>query len=469
MTSAPSTDPVTLLVLGAGGDLTSRLLLPGLGSLLAIEPQRRVTVVGADREELSEADWQDKVRTALATITDPAMPAEALEAVVTGSAYHQVDLLEPDQLDGLLASIDGPPVIYFALPPQITSKVCALLEQRDLPEGTRLALEKPFGHDLDSAIALNAQLLKVVPEDHIFRVDHFLGVNTVLNLLGIRFANRLLQPLWSAEHIERVDISYDETLALEGRAGYYDKAGALVDMIQSHLLQVLALFALEAPAALTATEVHPLKAQVLRATHLWNDDPVTASHRGRYTAGTLDGRQIPDYLAEEGVDPALDTETLAEVVLEVRNARWRGVPFVLRSGKALGTAAKQVVVTFRAPSFVPTGLADTPTPDRLILELKPGAVTLDLSINAEGDPFALEQKELRAELGKARMTPYGEVLAGIFDGDPLLSIGGDVAEDCWRIVAPVLDAWRAKQVPMDDYAAGSAGPEGWDHISAPTA
>ncbi len=460
----------TLLILGASGDLTSRLLLPGLGSLIAAEPERQVNVVGADRAELSAADWQAKVRTALesaaGSTASPDIDPAAIDAVVSGTAYHQVDLLEPEQLDTLLAAVQGPLVIYFALPPQITVKVCGLLAERDLPEGTRLALEKPFGHDQESAVALNAELHTVVPEGQVFRVDHFLGVNTVLNLLGIRFANRLLQPLWSNEHIERVDIRYDETLALEGRAGYYDKAGALVDMIQSHLLQVLALFALEAPAALSATEIHPLKAQVLRSTHLWGgpEAAATASRRARYTAGALDDRQIPDYVSEEGVDPTLGTETLAEVVLEVRNQRWLGVPFVLRSGKALGAAAKEVVVTFKGPAFVPVGLTDTPEPDRLILELKPGAVTVDLSMNAEGDPFTLEQKELRAELGKSRMTPYGEVLAGILDGDPLLAIDGEVAEECWRIVSPALQAWREDAVPLQDYPAGSDGPDGWGVI-----
>lgn len=455
MTESPVT---TLLILGASGDLTSRLLLPGLGSLLAVEPQRRVRVVGADRAELSEQDWHDKIRTAM---QGEDVPEDRVADLLSTADYVQADLLEPDQVGSLMAGHAGPLVLYFALPPQVSVKLCALLEDITLPEGTRLALEKPFGHDLDTARALNAQLLRVVPEEQIHRVDHFLGVNTVLNLIGIRFANRLLQPLWSGDHIESVDITYDETLALEGRAGYYDKAGALVDMLQSHLLQILALFAMEAPSALTSVEVQALKAQVLRATHVWQDDPTTASRRARYTAGQVDGHDVPDYAAEQGVDPAKETETLAQVQLEVQNARWAGVPFRLRSGKALGDLSKRIVVTFKAPAHVPTGLRDVPDPDRLILDLKPGAVRLELSMNAEGDPFHLEQKELRAELGKARMLPYGEVLAGIFDGDALLSIRGDVAQECWRIMTPVLAAWREGSVALDTYPAGSAGPASW--------
>ena len=452
---------ITLLILGASGDLTSRLLLPGLGTLLSVEPERRVRVVGADRAELTQQAWHDKMRTAMAGAD---VPDERTEALLTTAHYQQADLLEPEQLSLLMAEVQGPLVIYFALPPQITVQVCALLETMELPEQTRLALEKPFGHDSESARQLNAELLRVVPEDRIHRVDHFLGVNTVLNLVGVRFANRILLPVWSAEHIERVDIVYDEDLALEGRAGYYDHAGALKDMIQSHLLQILALFAMEEPASLESVEVQALKAQALRATRLWGEDPVTASRRARYTAGRVGDREIPDYVAEEGVDPARATETLAQLVVEVRNSRWAGVPFVLRSGKALGDQEKRVVVTFRQPAHVPTGLKDTADPDRLILELKPGAVTLELSVNAEGDPFALEQKALRATLGKPRMLPYGEVLAGIFDGDPLLSLRGDVAEESWRIVEPALAAWSRGDVPLQDYPAGSMGPAGWGAV-----
>ncbi len=452
-------DVTTLLIFGASGDLTSRLLLPGLGSLLAVEPERRVRVVGADRAELSTQDWHNKISSAMQA---EECPQDRICDLLSTANYVQADLLEPDQLRSLIEAQEGPLVLYFALPPQVSVKLCALLEDIHLPEGTRLALEKPFGHDLESARALNRQLLRVVPEEHIHRVDHFLGVNTVLNLIGIRFANRLLQPLWSGDHIESVDITYDETLALEGRAGYYDKAGALVDMLQSHLLQILALFAMEAPSALTSVEVQSLKAQILRATHVWQDDPVTASHRARYTAGDVGDHEVPDYASEEGVDPEQQTETLAQVRLAVQNARWAGVPFRLRSGKALGETAKRIVVNFKAPAHVPTGLRDVPDPDRLILDLKPGAVRLELSMNAEGDPFHLEQKGLTAELGKARMLPYGEVLAGIFDGDALLSIRGDVAEECWRIMTPVLASWRGGSVALGTYPAGSAGPSGWD-------
>lgn len=457
--AAMSDQPQTLLILGASGDLTSRLLLPGLGTLLAVEPERPLRVLGADLAELDDQEWRDRLRKALA---GEEVVQQTADRIVEGTGYVQADLLDEEGLGKVMAEAgDGPLVIYFALPPQITVQVCRLLEQFSLPEPTRLALEKPFGNDAESAVELNRQLTRLVREEQIHRIDHFLGLNTVLNIVGVRFANRLLAPVWSAEHIERVDITYDETLGLEGRAGYYDTAGALVDMIQSHLLQVLSLFAMEAPAMMTPEEVRSLKAQVLRSTRLWQDSPVAASRRGRYTAGEVEGRSLPDYVAEEGVDPAHETETFAEVVVEVCNGRWKGVPFVLRSGKALERVAKQVEVTFRPPAHVPTGMTGHGLRDRLVLELKPGAMTVQLAVNAEGDPLDLEPKELHAELGKSRMQPYGEVIAGILDGNPLLAIRGDVAEECWRIVTPVLEAWRSGEVPLEEYPAGSSGPERW--------
>ena len=251
----------------------------------------------------------------------------------------------------------------------------------------------------------------MVPEEDIFRIDHFLGVATVFNLVGLRFANRMLAPIWSAEHIERVEIVYDEDLALEGRAGYYDGAGALKDMLQSHLLQVLALFAMESIAALDARELQDQKAQVLRATKVWGGSPKRrragrATPRGRSAAG-----QVPDYAKEEGVDPKRSTETLAQVTLEVANTRWAGVPFVLRSGKAMGVPRKQIVAHFRDVPHLPTGFVGGSDGDLLTIDLKPGAVSLTLTMNAEGDPVDLEQKTLPPRLAAPRMQPYGEVLA----------------------------------------------------------
>lgn len=454
----PAETPVTLLILGAGGDLTHRLLLPGVGSLLKVEPTRKVRIIGADRANFTAAQWKSRVEDSFATVPVPARPKRS---VLAKTAYRKTDVLDVDDLKALISECgDGPLVIYFALPPAITMGVCKLLEQIELPAGTRLALEKPFGSDEKTAHAFNEQLHHVVQEEQIFRVDHFLGTSTVLNLIGLRFANRILQPVWSADHIERVEIIYDEDLALEGRAGYYDGAGALKDMLQSHLLQVLGVFAMESIADLSAREVQDQKAQVLRSTHLWGT-PKKASKRARYTAGSIGRRKIPAYTREKGVDPSRNTETLAQVDVEVRNNRWAGVPFTLRSGKALGTPRKQIVAYFRPVPHVPNGFDGTAAADKLIIDLKPGAVSLVLTMNAEGSPTDLEQKELRADLAPGWMLPYGEVLREILDGDNMLSVRGDAAESCWRIMDPVLKAWRSGRVPMEEYPAGSEGPEGW--------
>ena len=240
-----------------------------------------------------------------------------------------------------------------------------------------------------------------MPEEQTFRVDHFLARSTVLNLLGVRFANRIFEPIWNNEHVESVDIVFDEPLTLEGRAGYYDKAGALVDMIQSHLLQVMALVAMNPIGEVSALDLREAKAAVLRATRVWGGDAASSSRRADYTAGTIDGREVPDYVKEPGVDPARHTETLAEVTLEIDSWRWAGVPFRLRSGKSVGVARKEVVVTFKPVPHLPTGLTGACEPDRLRLVMGPDAIALDVNVNGEDDPMTIDRVSLLAQLAPA--------------------------------------------------------------------
>ncbi len=330
-----------------------------------------------------------------------------------------------------------------------------------LPEGTRLVLEKPFGTDAASAAALNDLLARLVPEDQVYRVDHYLGMSTVLNIVGLRFANRMLESVLNAEHVQSIDIIFDESLALEGRAGYYDRAGALIDMIQSHSLQVLALLAMEAPSTLQARDFRDAKAAVLRATSVWADDPATWSRRARYTAGQIDGRALPSYVDEEGVDPDRNTETFAEMILAVNTWRWAGVPFRVRAGKALRRLRKEAVITFKQPPWVPVGLRGYDRPDRLRIGFDPDWLCLDLNINGPGDPSVIDPVTLEADFALGDLPPYGEVLRGVFKGDPTLSVRGDTAVECWRIVEPVLAAWRDGRVPLEEYPAGSTGPGEW--------
>jgi glucose-6-phosphate 1-dehydrogenase len=295
----------------------------------------------------------------------------------------------------------------------------------------------------------------------VFRVDHYLGMSTVLNIVGLRFANRMLESVLNADHVRSVDIVFDETLALEGRAGYYDGAGALVDMIQSHSLQVLGLLAMEAPSTLEARDFRDRTAAVLRATRVWDDDPVRWSRRARYTAGEIDGRRLPSYVDEEGVDPDRRTETFAELVLAVNTWRWAGVPFRARAGKALRALRKEAVVTFKQPPWVPTGLTGYDQPDRLRIGFDPDRLLVDVNINGPGDPSVVDSVSLQADLASGDLPAYGQVLKAVFEGNPTLSVRGDTAVECWRIVEPALTAWRDDQVPLQEYPAGSTGPEEW--------
>jgi len=218
---------------------------------------------------------------------------------------------------------------------------------------------------------------------------------------------------------------------------------------------------MEPIATVNEVDLRTAKAQVLRACRPWDDDPVGSGRQARYTHGSIEGRDVPDYTAEPGVDPARNTETLAELVVQIDNWRWSGVPFRLRSGKALRERRKEVLVTFKPVPHLPTGLEGKPIPDQLRLTMGPDRMALEMNVNGPNDPLVLDRVSLFTDLNPGRLPAYGEVLAGVLDGDPLLSVRGDSAEECWRIVDPVLQAWRDGKVPMDEYAAGSDGPTNW--------
>lgn len=448
----------TLVIFGASGDLTKRLLLPGLGQLLDSGRGSDLQLLGVGRNAMTDAAWRKRVA---ASFASGDAKGKRSQDVAATSRYLQADVTRPDDVRRILEACHGTPALFFALPPRVTIAVCAALSDVELPEGTVFGLEKPFGTDLESAEALNRQLLKLVPEQDIHRIDHFLGKSTVLNLLGLRFANRVFEQIWNADNVERVEIVFDEQLALEGRAGYYDKAGALVDMIQSHLLLVLAMVTMEPPSSIDADDLRGSIAQALRAMTVWDDDAATASRRARYTAGKVGDRTIPSYAKEEGVDPLLETETLVEVTLAVQNWRWAGVPFVLRSGKALAHKRQEIIVTFKDVPHLPTGLSGHPAPAQLRISFAPDGLSLDLNINGEGNPFTLDRITVDTEFAAGELAPYGEVLAGILSADPTLSVRDDSVEQCWRIITPILAAWKAGSVPLDSYPAGSAGPKKW--------
>ena len=448
----------TLVILGAGGDLTKRLLLPGVGQVLQERDRAPFQLIGVGQDAMTDDQWRSRVAESFAA---GGASGERVDVVSSKAVYLQADVTEEQALRRVIEACSGVPALYFALPPTVTVAACSALEKVQLPAGTVLALEKPFGTDLASAQWLNQQLQRLVPEGRVHRVDHFLGKATVLNLLGLRFANRLFEQAWNRDNVERIEIVFDEQLALEGRAWYYDKAGALVDMVQSHLLLVMALVAMEPPSSIDPDDLRGAMVQVLRAASV--RDPETASRRARYSSGQVGERRMPAYVDEPDVHAENETETLAEVTVSIDNWRWAGVPIVLRSGKALADMRKQIVVRLRDVPHLPRGLRGREGPVELRILLSPDEIELDVMLNGEGDPFALDRVTLDAALGAGSLGPYGEVLDGILSSDPTLSVRADVVEECWRIITPVLQAWAAGSVPLDEYPAGSSGPAGWHH------
>ena len=448
-----------LFILGATGDLAGRYLFPALADLKHQEvPQLKdTTTVGIGQE-----DWDvETFRRHVAEKLDEhggGLPDEARRSLVADLGYHQADVTNPDSLSSAIDASSGPVILYLALPPALLGDVFRGLAKLDLAEGSRVIVEKPFGVDLPSAQALNKLIQPIFPEETVFRIDHFLGKQTVQNILGLRFANRIFENLWNRDNIERVEIIWEESVALEGRAGYYDRAGALRDMVQNHLLQLLCLVAMEPPLAFNQRDFRDRKVDVLRAVHKYDPDQA-AKHtvRARYTEGQVEGRDIPSYVDEEGVDPDRETETFVQATLFIDNWRWSGVPFVLRSGKAMAEKRDEIVIRFRPVPYLPFQKGE-PTANVLRLTLDPDQVELAISINGPGDPFDLEHADLIATMAPQESSPYARLILDILEGDPILTIRGDEAEESWRIVEPILDAWKAGKSPMLEYPAGSHGP-----------
>jgi glucose-6-phosphate 1-dehydrogenase len=446
-----------LVILGGNSDVVGRLVVPGLVELQAAGGlPDGFEVVGVARRDWDDDAFRDHLREELADHA-PDADGEALEALLAVTRFHQADTTEADELAGAIDR-DRPVAVYLALPPSVFAATIDALDAIGLADGSRIVVEKPFGEDLDDARRLNERLHASFAEDAIHRMDHFLGMQMVQNVAALRFANRLFEPVWNCEHVERIDIVWDETLTLEGRAGFYDATGALKDMLQNHLLQVLALVAMEPPAALDAQELRSRKVQLLREVRRPTvDEAAEHSLRARYTAGRIGDQEVPSYVDEEGVEPERATETLAEVELAIDSWRWKGVPFRLRAGKALGADRREVVVRFREVPHLPfPGV--TAEPNELRIELEPERLHLRLNVRGSGDELDLQPVELAQDLATAEVAAYGRVLRDVLEADPTLSIRHDEAELSWEIVSPFLAAWRDGLVELQDYPAGSDGP-----------
>jgi glucose-6-phosphate 1-dehydrogenase len=460
----------SLLLFGATGDLAGRLLMPALASLHAASKLPS----GFRLTATSRNEWDDdRFREHMAQRLErhaPHIPSTSREALIAATSHQPSDVGDPESLADVVRVAAGPAhssiAAYLALPQGLFAPVAGTLGEIGLPPGSRLAVEKPFGEDLEGAIELNRVLEEMAGdagEEAIYRVDHVLGMATVHNLLGLRFANTALAPVWNSDSIEQIDILWEETLALEGRATFYDRAGALKDVLQNHMIQVLCYAAMEPPASLRASDIQDRKVELLNAVRpISRDELTTRSRRARYTAGTLsvnedsDGRAVPNYINEEGVDPARETETFAEIVFAVDNDRWRDTRFVLRTGKALAERHKEVVVHFRPAA---SDLFQGATPNVLRIGIDgPFETTLRLNTAIDDSPAETSPITLASPPAMDELPPYANVLFDVLSGGSGRSVRGDEAEASWRVVMPVLEGWAAGFVPMDDYPAGSDGP-----------
>jgi glucose-6-phosphate 1-dehydrogenase len=445
-----------LVLLGASGDLTSRLLLPAVAQLAeaGLLPPG-FTIMGASNADWSTEDFRQHISTELEKHAP--VSAAARDAVVKRLGFQSCDVTRPDDLGALIGEDHPSTLVYLALPPVLFQPVLQTLAATRLTTADAVAIEKPFGTDLASAQELNELIRIHLPQPTIFRIDHFLSNELVRRVLTLRFLNRVFEPVWNAEHVERVDISWLESLTLEGRAGYYDGAGAMKDMVQNHLMEAMALVLMEQPARIDAHSFRDVRVEALRAVATPTSPRMrTDTIRARYTEGTIGTRHVPSYVHEPGVDPGRNTETYASLTLDVHDPRWDGVPFTLRSGKALAADSAEIAVHFRAiPGYV-TEQVPGVEPNVLTIGLTEPYVRLSTTLN--GPERTAETRELEARSTEPRFTAYAHLILEMLHNDPMLFIRGDEAEESWRVIDPVMKAWAAGDVPMQEYPAGRTPP-----------
>ena len=481
-------DPCALVIFGATGDLTKRKLLPSLYNLSAngLLP-RDFALVGVVRKPMDDEGFRALMSEEISQFAtrpiDPALWAEFRPRLHCVSG----DLDGPDlfrRLGERLRELErehhtgGNVLFYLATPPDAFSPIVKRLGEAGLSadEGgrwRRMVIEKPFGRDLESARALNADLVTVLRERQIFRIDHYLGKETVQNILVFRFANGIFEPVWNRRYIDHVQITVAEELGVEGRGAYYEKAGVLRDIIQNHIFQLLTLVAMEPPSSLGAEAVRNEKVKVLDAIRPMPPEEVIASTvRGQYGEGVVGGRRVPAYREEPGVSPHSQTETYAALRLHVDNWRWAGVPFYVRSGKRLAGRETLVSIAFKRPPlmlFHDTGV-EAIDRHRLEMRIQPDeGMAFRIKAKIPGQAIRLADVDLRfsyQDFGPlVPTTGYERLIYDVMVGDPTLFHRWDTVESAWRIATPVLDLWAslpAREFP--NYAAGSWGPAAADEL-----
>ena len=446
-----------MVLFGASGDLTSRLLMPAVAQLAeaGLLPPG-FTILGSANTDWSTGDFRQHIAAGLGKHASGVAPA-ARDAVVRMLSFAPADVTQPAEVSQLIGTDHSDTLVYLALPPGLLPSVLPALAAAHLRASDAVAIEKPFGTGLASAQHLNQILRIQLPEPVIFRVDHFLSDELVRRVVTLRFLNRVFEPTWNAVHIDHVDISWLESLTLEGRASYFDKAGALKDMVQNHLMEAMALVLMEQPARLDADSFRGTRVEALRAVATPQAETMRSQTiRARYTAGAIGTRQVPSYIDEPGVDPSRNTETYASLTVEVNSPRWAGVPFTLRSGKALAADSAEIAIHFRPlPQYL---LNQWPGAEPNVLRLGLTEPYVRLATILNGPERTAESRELQVRSAPPRFTAYAHLMLDMLNSDPMLFIRGDEAEEAWRIIDPVMNAWAAGGVPMQEYPAGQAPP-----------
>ena len=475
--------PCTLVIFGASGDLTRRLLAPAIAHLLrdgAISPD--FAILGLARSPMSDQEFRAYLEGGAREFTPPTQgrPGE-LPPVVQ---YLGGDFGDPGLYQKLKAALNaiedkraGPHnrIFYLATPPEADPTIVECLGEVGLsrPEKgwARVVVEKPFGHDFESGQRLNEDLRRVFRERQIYRIDHYLGKETVQNIFVLRFANGIFEPLWNNRYIDHVQIAVAEAIGVGHRAGYYENAGIIRDMFQNHLLQLLCLTAMEPPVAFEADAVRAEKVKVLQSIRPFPEEEIDVwAVRGQYGAGVVGGKKVPSYREEEKVDPGSNTATYAAVKFAIDNWRWAGVPFYVRSGKRLAERVSEIAIEFkRVPHPLFSKAAGMLNPNVLRLRIQPNeGVSLKFDAKIPGTVLQVQSVYMDfpySKLGAPIQGGYERLLLDVTHGDQTLFTRGDEVEHAWRVVTPLLKAWESHPAPdFPNYAAGTWGPESADRF-----
>ena len=456
-----------LLLFGATGDLAQRMLLPSLCALHADElVHENLQIIGTARQDFDDAGFRNFARAALEKFL-PADRRGSMATFLNRLRYQPLDATNAAGYQALAAKV-GPIeqglAIFLSTAPSLFEPTIAGLAASGLTgDKVRIGLEKPLGTCLESSREINDAVARAFPEERTFRIDHYLGKETVQNLLALRFANILFEPLWNGAHIDHVQITVAETVGLEGRVGFYDGAGALRDMVQNHMLQLLALVAMEPPANYNATAIRDEKVKVLRALRLIDPSETVT---GQYRAGAISGQGVPGY--DEELGKPSDTETFVAIKAHLDNWRWKGVPFYLRTGKRLPERKTEIVVQFRhVPHSIFAGRGARSVPNRLVIGIQPEEnITLSLMAKVPGldrDGFRLREVPLDIAMADAFAGPtkriaYERLLLDLIEGDQTLFVRRDEVEAQWDWIDGIRASWTTHELKPKPYAAGTWGP-----------